>query len=126
MPLRFLADLGIAPSVVRELRRLGYDAIHVIECLPATSADCDILAYAAREGRVVLTMDHDFGGLLFSNASVSPSVVFFRVTDEKPASILRHMAEVLSGAAEDLAAGAIVTVEDTRIRVRLLPISPSR
>ena len=61
-----------------------------------------------------------------ADLGVAPSVVFFRVADEKPASILRHMAEVLSGTAEDLKAGAIVTVEDTRIRVRLLPISPAR
>jgi hypothetical protein len=49
-------------------------------------------------------------------------LIFFRVTDEKPEAILQKLRLVMDEAVESILAGAIVTVEDTRLRIRLLPI----
>jgi hypothetical protein len=68
-------------------------------------------------------MDHDFGDLLYAQRRSRPSVVFFRVRDERPGSIIQKLEAVLREAPEDLAAGCIVTVEDARLRVRRLPIA---
>lgn len=55
--------MSIALSVVRELRQMGHDAIHVRECLSPASEDLEIMNYAKKDNRVILTMDHDFGDL---------------------------------------------------------------
>jgi len=121
--MKFLADMGISMTVVRELRQWEHDVIHVRECLPITSDDEVILDFALKEKRVILTMDHDFGDLFFRRGASSPSLIFFRVTDEKPQSILQKLRTVLDAAADALGEGAIITVEDTRFRIRPLPIN---
>ena len=124
MSVRFLADMGIAASVVEQLRRAGYDAVHVRDRMAITSDDGEILDLATREARVVLTMDHDFGNLVVARHVAAPPIVFFRVNDERPAAIWRRLEVILQTVAEELAKGCIVVVEDTRLRVRTLPIHP--
>jgi len=119
--MKFLADMGVSQSVVKELRNWGYDAVHVRERLPITSDDNIILDLAEKEERIVLTMDHDFGNLLYWRGSLSPSLIFFRVTDENPSSIIQKLRIILNEAREELQKGAIITVEDIRFRIRLLP-----
>ncbi len=120
--LKFLADMGVAPSVAIRLRELGFDAFHVVERLPGDSEDSVILELARSEERIVLTMDHDFGTLLFRLGDKSPSIVYFRTTDVRPAAVLAYLARVVSLAGTDLRRGVIVTVNDTRIRIQALPI----
>lgn len=51
-----------------------------------------------------------------------PSVVLFRLSDERSEMVNRRLAEVLARCSEVLAMGAIVSVGDTTIRVRRLPL----
>ena len=122
MSVRLLADMGLAQSVVDGLRQLGYDAIHLRERLPVTADDSEVLDLAVKERRTVMTMDHDFGNLLFARRLTAPSVIFFRVSDERPGSILRRLELILPTIASELFAGSIVVVEDSRVRMRRLPI----
>ena len=52
-----------------------------------------------------------------------PSVVIFRLTDERADSVNRRLEAVLSEQIESLASGALVFIEDARYRVRRLPIT---
>jgi predicted nuclease of predicted toxin-antitoxin system len=58
--MRLLADLHIAPRTVEYLRSLGHDVVRVSQVLPPTSSDHEIIAYAARDRRAILTQDLDF------------------------------------------------------------------
>jgi predicted nuclease of predicted toxin-antitoxin system len=67
--------------------------------------------------------DTDFGELLARRRSSQPSVVLFRRQEgrrarEQAAMLLAHLGDV----ADDLTAGAIVVIEERRLRVRRLPI----
>jgi predicted nuclease of predicted toxin-antitoxin system len=55
-----LLDQGIAPLAARILRRHGIDAIHVSEVAMERADDVDILNRARQDGRVCITLDHDF------------------------------------------------------------------
>lgn len=55
--MRFLADMGISPGTVSELRRQGHDAVHLVEQGLERLADGDILVKARNEARVLLTGD---------------------------------------------------------------------
>lgn len=120
--MRFLADMGVAASTVRELAGAGHDAVHLrgldLQRLP----DEEILAKARDERRIVLTFDLDFGDLLALGMHESPSVIIFRLRDETPRSVTPKLFEVIRQRASELEAGAVVVVEDSRYRLRRLPL----
>ena len=120
--MKFLADMGISVTVVKVLRQQGYDAVHLLEESLERLLDAEILEKAKREERIILTCDLDFGDLLAIGGYKLPSVVLFRLKDYTPASVTPKLLEVLSTDYEALSAGAIVTVEDSRVRLRRLPI----
>jgi predicted nuclease of predicted toxin-antitoxin system len=71
---------------------------------------------------IVLTFDLDFGDVLAMAVLEKPSVIIFRLTDERPESVNPRLATVLEERSADLESGALVLVEDSRYRVRKLPI----
>lgn len=120
--MRFLADAGISPRTVDSLRRSGHDAIHVREIGMQRAADRVLVEKAQADDRILLTFDLDFGGILALGVFDRPSVVIFRLTDERADSVNRRLEGVLSEQAEALASGALILVEDARYRIRRLPI----
>jgi predicted nuclease of predicted toxin-antitoxin system len=123
--VKFLANMGISPVTVAFLRDLGHRAVHLHELRLDRLADPDILVLARREGQILLTSDLGFGDLLAYSGAGLPSVIIFRLSDMRPASVNAHLDVALRQFADDLPAGAILSVTDRRIRVRQLPIHKS-
>jgi len=120
--MRFLADAGVSPLTVDFLIQFGHDAVHVRTLALQRAPDIDIVARARADSRVVLTFDLDFGEVLALGVLDKPSVVIFRLADERPAAVNERLAAVLAEQAAVLEAGALILIEDTRYRVRKLPI----
>ena len=122
--MKFLVDASMSPVVVEELRGAGHDAVHVGEVLRLDIPDADILVHAARDGRVIVAADTDFGDLLAASGATEPSVILFhrqtrRRLREQAGLLLANLASV----EVDLQGGAVVVVEERRVRVRGLPIT---
>ena len=120
--MKFLADMGISPASVANLRAQGFDAVHLHEKGLDQMDDRDILEKARVEGRVVLTHDLDFGDLLALSGDELPSVVIFRLKDMRSPSVNRYLAAILKQYSDLLEEGAIFSVNERRTRVRRLPI----
>ncbi len=120
--MKFLADMGVSPVTVLELRQQGYNAVHLNEQGLERLPDSEILEKARQEQRIVLTFDLDFGELLAISSESLPSVIIFRLQTTIPVFVSARLLAVLSECGEDLEIGAIVTVEDNRYRVQRLPI----
>jgi predicted nuclease of predicted toxin-antitoxin system len=69
----------------------------------------------------VITHDLDFGTILALTNWDRPSVVQIRSDDTSPESIGAIMARALAQSMADIEAGALLTIEPDRMRVRLLP-----
>jgi predicted nuclease of predicted toxin-antitoxin system len=121
--MKFLADMGVSPITVNILRKEGYDAIHLNEQGLSRMPDCEIIAKAKRESRIVLTFDLDFTDLLAASQDNLPSVIIFRLKTTLPTFVSSRLLIVLSESTENLNEGAIIIVEDYRYRVRNLPLS---
>lgn len=63
--MKFLVDVNIGVGVVNDLKAAGHDAVYVA-AIDERMQDPDILKNAAAEGRIVITIDKDFGRHIFA------------------------------------------------------------
>ena len=63
--MRFLADENIPGETMARLRQIGHDVMSVRADMPGIS-DAEILSWAKREQRILLTFDKDFGELAWA------------------------------------------------------------
>ena len=116
--MRFLANENFPGAAVTALGAAGHDIVWIRTAAPGAS-DPDVLAWAAREKRVLLTFDKDFGEL--ARASALPGmcgVVLFRIPMAKPGDVGKQLAKLITSR-EDWA-GHFSVVEPGRVRMRPL------
>jgi predicted nuclease of predicted toxin-antitoxin system len=120
--MRFLADMGISRAVTEWLRRSGHDVLHLADEGLHRLPNGEIFLKAARENRIVLTFDLDFGEILALVGEQRVSVILFRLHDTRSIHVIDRLQGVLRDSSESLEHGAIVVVEEARHRVRRLPL----
>ena len=114
--------MGVSMSTIASLREAGHESIHLRDEGLFKMEDAGILDKARSESRIVLTFDLDFGDLLAASGERLPSVIIFRLRNQTPGAVRPRLFEILSERETDLEAGVIIIVEETRYRVRRLPI----
>lgn len=121
--MKFLADMGIAPRTVAFLRAMGHDATHLHEENLDRLPDRSVLRKAMDEDRILLTHDLDFGELMAASGASLPSVIVFRLRNMHATCVNYYPEVILSQHTDSLESGAMVSVTEGQVRVRLLPFS---
>ena len=116
--MRFLADENFPGAAVGALRAVGHDVVWVRTEAPGVS-DLEVLAWAAREERILLTFDKDFGELARSSA-LPPAcgVVLLRMPMPRAAEVGQRLAKMIES--RDDSAGHFSVIEPGRVRMRVL------
>ncbi len=124
--MKLLLDQGLPRSTAKLLSDAGVDAVHVGEIGYAAASDDLILQLGRNGGYVIATLDADFHASLALSGATEPSVIRIRIEGLKAVGAAELLKAVLRRCAQDLERGAAVTVQERRIRVRLLPLISSK
>ena len=115
--VKLLLDSCISKFALNELIDSGYDAIWVTEH-GKDPGDTKILEWAFQENRILVTLDKDFGELVFVFNQPHPPVI--RLVDIRPSQQGAIIIKLLNQYADILTSGnPFITVDDDRIRIRI-------
>ena len=121
--MKLLVDMNLSPRWVPFLSDAAHKAVHWSTVGKADATDSEIMAFAAANDYVVLTNDLDFAATLASTHHKKPSVVQIRAEDLDPNVIGTQIVAALQRAQKELEAGALLTIEADRTRLRVLPFA---
>ena len=122
MSIRVVLDMNLSPDWVDVLSNAGWSSIHWSAIGSPNATDREIMNWAYTNGYVVFTHDLDFGTMLALTHASGPSVLQVRGQNVLPDHMACLVVAALSQHKADLAAGALVVVDESKSRVRVLPI----
>jgi predicted nuclease of predicted toxin-antitoxin system len=113
--VKLLLDTCVWGGAVELLKAAGHDVVWAGDW-STDPGDDEVLALAHREGRILITLDKDFGELAVVRGQAHAGIIRLVVlptSQQAPTCLM-----VLNRYGTELLSGAIVTVEPGRIRVR--------
>jgi len=117
--MKFLLDQDVYFSTARFLREHGHDVVTASDMGCSRSSDSDLLRLAGEQGRIFVTRDRDFGGLVFVSG-LGMGVIYLRILPATLMSVHRELEVVLTTYTEEALKKAFVVVEPARHRFRKL------
>ncbi|MDA8078200.1 MAG: DUF5615 family PIN-like protein [Nitrospiraceae bacterium] len=120
--MKLLIDMNLSPGWVEALAAEGIAAVHWSKVGSSSAPDQELMAWAKSKGYIVLTHDLDFGAILAATNADAPSVVQLRFQDLAPSHAIQFVVKVLNGHQRELEQGALISLDEDKARVRILPL----
>jgi predicted nuclease of predicted toxin-antitoxin system len=114
--IKFVLDVGVGYKVWHYLTNNGYDATLITAINPSMS-DSDILAIAENESRMVITMDKDFGDLVYHSGKAHKGVLLLRLEDATGDEKATTMQFIMQNF-KDQIEGKFCVFKNGRLRIR--------
>ena len=121
--MKLLLDMNLSPAFVELLAHNGVIAVHWSTVGSPTAEDREILQWAKDHGHVVVTFDLDFGAIIAATGFHTPSVIQIRSLDSHPDVLCPLLVRILERFDRELAQGALIVLDKTKDRIRMLPLS---
>lgn len=112
--MKFLVDRCAGRRLAEWLSSLGHDVIEA-RLLGKDPGDSVLLEWAAEENRILVTIDTDFGQLVYVNRARHCGIV--RLPDVPAQKRIQLMEMVIARYSSQLETGQIITVRGEKIRV---------
>jgi predicted nuclease of predicted toxin-antitoxin system len=120
--MKILIDMNLSPAWVAVLEEAGHTASHWSNIGALNAPDREVLLWAKANDYVLFTHDLDFGSILAVTEAEGPSVIQIRAQDLSPDHAKNLLLNILNRFAENLLRGALISVDEEKSRVRLLPL----
>lgn len=121
--MKILVDMNLSPDWVTVLINHGITAVHWSTVGDPRAEDSIIMKWARAHGYVVFTHDLDFGAVLALTQASGPSVIQVRAQDVSPEHLEATVIDVLDTNESALETGCLIVLDETRSRVRILPLT---
>jgi predicted nuclease of predicted toxin-antitoxin system len=122
--MKLLIDMNLAPVWAVIFRRHGWEALHWSAIGDPRAPDSIVMEWAREHGYIVVTHDLDFGALLAMTHARGPSVIQVRTQDVTPRRLEDLLVDAIRQYEPQLEAGALIIVDEGRMRARILPLGP--
>ena len=120
--MKLLIDMNLPPQWVSVFEAEGWQALHWSNVGNPHAEDQEIMSWARINEYVVFTHDLDFGVLLATTHSHGPSVIQIRTQDIMPERLGERLVGILKQYESSLEEGTLMTIDEGKSRVRILPI----
>jgi predicted nuclease of predicted toxin-antitoxin system len=120
--MKILIDMNLSPDWVAAFTAANIESVHWSNIGNPAAKDTVLMTYAQVNNYIVFTNDLDFGTLLAIQKVSLPSVIQIRTQDLLPDRIDNLVILALDQFRLELETGALLTIDSSRLRVRILPI----
>jgi len=114
-----VADEDVDGPIVQRLRAGGHDVLYIAELSPS-AVDEDVLVEATERGALLITVDKDFGELVFRQGLVHSGVLLLRLEGLTNPTKAQLVGEVFRDRGQELLGGFSV-LSPGRLRIRRTP-----
>ena len=114
--VKFLVDVGVGKKIENWLRENGYDTRAVRDIDP-NAHDAEILRLAVSESRTVITMDKDFGELVYNTGKLHSGVLILRLEDANGDQKVVILKKILNEYGDKIR-NKFCVFQDGRLRIR--------
>ncbi|RJP70682.1 MAG: hypothetical protein C4539_06065 [Ignavibacteriales bacterium] len=119
MTIKYLFDVGVSRIAELYFREKGFDIRSVREINPALP-DSDILNIAVEENRMIVTMDKDFGELVFSSGKNHSGILLLRMDDAGWKEKIKVLSEIFDKHVYELS-GNFSVYQNGKLRIKTKP-----
>jgi predicted nuclease of predicted toxin-antitoxin system len=121
--MKILLDEGLPRRAAALLRDRGIEAVHLTEIAEPSTADLVILEEARDAGRIVVTLDSDFHGILAVRGWASPSVIRIRREGLSAEDVRDLVVHILDDHGPALISGVALSVRAHLVGIHKLPLT---
>ena len=114
--------MNLTPQWREVFEKYSVEAKHWLEVGRADAPDTEIFTWAKEKGYIVFTNDLDFGAILAATSAAAPSVLQVRTQALLPADIEKVVIAALEQFEPLLLSGALIVIDDSKTRARILPL----
>lgn len=115
-PLKLLVDVGVGKKVEKWLLNQGYD-IKSVRDIDPRMPDKEILKIAVSEGRMTISMDKDFGELVYNSGLLHAGVLLLRLENARSDEKIKIVEKILKKHSYKLP-NKFCVFKDGRLRIR--------
>jgi predicted nuclease of predicted toxin-antitoxin system len=116
--MKLKLDESLSRHLKPVLTGLGHDVLTAADEGLLSHPDVEVAAGAAREGRILLTLDIEFADLRKYPPGSHPGIVLFRPASFGPLSVNRFVERFIRSADLSVLSQCVAVVEPHRVRVR--------
>ena len=116
--MKFLIDECTGNGIAEWLSKQGHDALSILQISPGIS-DNEVLHLAAMDKRILITMDKDFGDMVFRNKKSHCGIVLLRLEDWRLDSKIKALENLLVQHIHEISGNFVVLTEQSIRIVRI-------
>lgn len=116
--MRFLLDENTSKVVSRFLSQLGHTCFRIKEINPGIE-DTKVLDLAVSLNAILITLDGDFGELIFKERQSHQGVIFLRLKDQTSDNIIKALKKVLKQKDSLEDHFTVITEQDNKFKIRV-------